>query len=104
MSARKRHEPNVLGARTKAALAAAKARGAKLGGPKLAQARKVALEAIGAAADNHAANVLPIIREIRKAGASTLRDIADAFNARGVKTARGGQWYATTVSNVLARA
>ena len=53
---------------------------------------------------NHAANVLPIIREIRKAGASTLRDIADALNARGIQTARGGQWYATTVSNVLARA
>jgi hypothetical protein len=39
-----------------------KARGVKLGGPKLAQARKVALEIIGAAADDHAANVLPNIR------------------------------------------
>jgi hypothetical protein len=76
----------------------------KLGGPKLVQAPKAALETIGAAADNHAANVLPIIREIRKAGATTLREIADALNARGVQTARGGRWYATTVSNVLARA
>ena len=74
-------ERTMIGARTKAALAAAKARGVKLGGPKLAQARKVALETIGAAADNHAANVLPIIREIRKAGATTLREIADALNA-----------------------
>lgn len=97
-------ERAMIGARTKAALAAAKARGVKLGGPKLAQARKVALEAIGAAADNHAANVLPLIREIKKAGASTLREIADALNARGVSTARGGRWYAMTVSNVLARA
>jgi DNA invertase Pin-like site-specific DNA recombinase len=97
-------ERAMIGARTKAALAAAKARGVKLGGPKLAQARKAALETIGAAADSHAANVLPIIREIRKAGATTLREIADALNARGVQTARGGQWFAMTVRNVLARA
>jgi Recombinase len=62
------------------------------------------LKTIGAAADGHAANVLPIIQEIRKAGATTLREIADALNARGVATARGGRWYAMTVSNVLARA
>jgi DNA invertase Pin-like site-specific DNA recombinase len=97
-------ERAMIGARTKAALAAAKARGVKLGGPKLAQARKMALETIGAAADSHAANVLPIIREIRKAGATTLREIAEALNARGVQTARGGQWHAMTVRNVLARA
>jgi Recombinase len=47
--------------------------------------------------------VLPIIREIKRAGARTLREIADALNARGVATARGGQWYAMMVSNVLAR-
>ena len=97
-------ERTMIGHRTKVALAAAKARGVKLGGPKLAQARKVALETIGAAADTHAANVLPIIREIRRAGATTLREIADALNGRGVATARGGRWYAMTVSNVLARA
>jgi DNA invertase Pin-like site-specific DNA recombinase len=97
-------ERAMISTRTKAALAQAKARGVKLGGPKLDQARKAALETIGAAADNHAANVLPIIREIRKAGATTLSGIADALNARGVQTARGGRWYAMTVSNVLARA
>ena len=97
-------ERAMIGTRTKAALAAAKARGVKLGGPKLAQARKMALETIGAAADNHAANVLPIIREIRKAGATTLREIADALNARGFSTARGGRWHASSVNNVLARA
>jgi hypothetical protein len=75
-----------------------------LGGPRLAQARKVALEIMGAAVDNHAANVLPIIREIKKAGATTPREIADALNARGVATARGGRWHAMTVSNLLARA
>lgn len=94
----------MISVRTKAALAAAKARGVKLGGPNLAQARKAALETIEATADQHAADVLPIIQAIRRAGATTLREIAEALNARGVATARGGQWYAMTVSNVLARA
>jgi hypothetical protein len=44
------------------------------------------------------------IREVQKAGARTLREIADALNARGVPTARAGRWFATSVSNVLARA
>ena len=96
-------ERAMISTRTKAALKAAKARGVKLGGPKLAQARKVALETIGAAADNHAANVLPVIREIRKAGATTLREIADALNARGIPTARGGRWHASTVNNIVGR-
>ncbi len=60
---------------------------------------------IEANADRHAANnVLPIIKEIQRAGATSLRAIADALNARGVPTARGGQWQAQTISNLLARA
>jgi hypothetical protein len=41
----------------------------KLGGPKLAQAREVAVEVIEVNADRHAANVLPIIPEVQRAGA-----------------------------------
>jgi hypothetical protein len=67
-------------------------------------ARKGALEAVTAEADRFAANVLPIIREAQKAGAATLREIAAALNARGVATARGGQWHVTSVSNILSRA
>jgi hypothetical protein len=63
----------------------------KLGGPKLAQARKAAAKAIGVNADRHAANVLPIIREIQRAGAASLRAIAEALNARGVATAANGK-------------
>ena len=101
-------ERALISVRTKAALAAAKARGVTLGNPKLSEARQAAHKAAAvaneAAADQHAANVLPIIRQIKRAGATTLREIANALNERGVQTARGGQWHATTVSNVLARA
>jgi DNA invertase Pin-like site-specific DNA recombinase len=97
-------ERAMIAARTRDALSRAKARGVKLGGPKLAQARKAALRAIEGNADSYAANVLPIIREIQRAGATSLRAIADALNARGVATARGGRWQPQTVSNVLARA
>jgi DNA invertase Pin-like site-specific DNA recombinase len=80
----------LISTRTRQALAAAKARGITLGNPKLHVARRGAVEAVKAAADRYAANVLPIIREAQKAGATTLRDIANALNARGVATARGG--------------
>lgn len=76
----------------------------KLGGPKLAQARKAGVKAIEANADRHAVNVLPIIREVQRAGAKSLRAIAEGLNARGIPTARSGRWQAMTVSNVLARA
>jgi DNA invertase Pin-like site-specific DNA recombinase len=101
-------ERSLISTRTKAALEAAKARGVKLGNPQLDKARGAAHAAAavanGAAAERHASSVLPMIREVRKAGAQTLREIAEALNARGIQTARGGQWYATTVRNVLARA
>jgi DNA invertase Pin-like site-specific DNA recombinase len=96
-------ERAMIATRTRDALRRAKARGVKLGGPKLAQARKQAVKAIEANADRHAANVMPIIKEIQRAGARSLRAIAEALNARGVPTARGGRWQAMTVSNVLVR-
>lgn len=96
-------ERSLIATRTRQALKAAKARGVTLGNPRLSEARENAVDALRAAADRHAANVLPIIREAQKAGAKTLREIANVLNARGVSTARGGQWYATSVKNMLAR-
>jgi hypothetical protein len=65
--------------------------------------RKSAVASIKAGADQHAANVLPIIKEAQKAGATTLRAVAEALNARGISTARGGNWHAMSVKNVLDR-
>src|SRR6202163_2208917 len=96
-------ERSLISTRTRQALAAAKARGVVLGSPKLAQARKGAVAAVKAEADRHAANILPVIREAQKAGATTLRAVAEALNARGISTARGGSWHAMSVKNVLDR-
>ena len=41
-------------------------------------------------ADRFAANVLPVLEQIKASGATSLRAIAKALNARGVATARGG--------------
>jgi DNA invertase Pin-like site-specific DNA recombinase len=97
-------ERALISTRTRQALAAAKDRGVILGSPKLHAARKNAVASIRAEADKHAANILPIIKEAQRAGATTLRQIAEALNARGVATARGGQWHATSVKNMLDRA
>jgi DNA invertase Pin-like site-specific DNA recombinase len=94
----------LISARTKSALAAAKARGQKLGNPNLAAAREAGAVVLRAKADRHAANVLPIIAEIQRTGATTLRAIAHALNKRGISTPRGRQWEAMSVKNTLARA
>jgi DNA invertase Pin-like site-specific DNA recombinase len=96
-------ERALISGRTKSALAAAKAKGVKLGNPRIEAARSRAVASLQAEADRAASNVLPIIAEIRKSGATTLRAIAEALNARGVPTPRGGRWHAMSVRNVLAR-
>jgi DNA invertase Pin-like site-specific DNA recombinase len=93
----------LISSRTRQALAAAKARGVALGSPKLHLAREAAAVAVKAEADRHAANVLPIIKEAQRAGARTLRTMAEALNARGVATAQGGEWHPMSVKNLLDR-
>jgi hypothetical protein len=75
---------------TNAALAAAKARGTKLGSPRLAEAR-AATNAASREADCHAALVLPAILPLREQG-MTSREIANELRERGVPTARSGKW------------
>lgn len=96
-------ERALIASRTRSALAAAKARGVELGNPHLDIAQARAVETIKRQANQAAANVLPIIAEIQRSGATTLRAIAEALNARGVATPRGGQWHAMSVRNVLHR-
>ena len=97
------HEREIISARTSAALKAAKARGKRLGNPKLSDARRLAVAARKDSADRYSANVLPVIREIQASGVKSLRAIARALAARGVPTARGGSWTAVQVSDILER-
>ena len=104
------HEAKQISERTKAALKVAKARGVKLGAanpliaakgvPALQKARGGQIQR----ADQRAAEILPIIDGIRAVGITTLDGIADALSKRGVATARGGQWYPSTVRRILMRA
>src|SRR3954467_14292062 len=97
-------ERAIISARTKAALHAKKARGEPLGNrTTLAEAQAKGASSNRAAADQFAANVLPVIRQIQATGVTTLADLAEALNARGVATARGRRWHAMSVRNVLAR-
>jgi DNA invertase Pin-like site-specific DNA recombinase len=90
------HEREMISARTKAALAAAKARG-----QVLADAAKLGREVAKANAQRFAANVLPIIEEIERSGVTSHNAIAAKLNERNVRTARGGKWTHVQVGAVL---
>lgn len=96
-------ERAMISARTTAALAAAKAKGTRLGNPHIAEAQAKGTASVKAEAERFAANILPIIKPLRDGGA-TLRQIATILNERGIETARGGKWAATQVNDILKRA
>jgi DNA invertase Pin-like site-specific DNA recombinase len=98
MAAVAEHEAEAISLRTKAALAAAKARGVKLGGN--AEGAATGTKIWKAQAAERRAGYAPIIAEIRASGITSFRGIAGALNDRGVKTPRGGEWTATQVSRV----
>jgi DNA invertase Pin-like site-specific DNA recombinase len=84
--------------RTRAALAAAKARGVKLGTHgKVLGARK------RADADRFAETVRPAFIEARNAGCTSLREYAAHLSCARTPTPNGGRWHASNVSLVLRR-
>ena len=102
------HEREMISARTTAALAAAKARGVRLGNPNLRggnpAASRLASAAKSALANEYAADGQPFIDAARRAGADTLGQIAKALIARGVRTPSGGQrWTHVQVRRTLRR-
>ena len=103
------HEAKAISTRTKDALAAAKARGRRLGGdrgnlPAVAkEGAKASIVARIVKATNRALDLAPIIEELKAAGAVSLRQIAAGLNDKGIRTARGGAWSAVQVQRVLER-
>jgi DNA invertase Pin-like site-specific DNA recombinase len=110
MAAVAEHEAEAISDRTKAALASAKARGVSLGGvrmnhkPFTAKARAKGPKVIAARALERAADLAPMLAELRASGVTTLHGIAAALNESSIPTASGaGRWQATSVSRLLAR-
>lgn len=100
-------ERKMISARTRAALAAAKAQGRKLGNPANLSNRKLgtlrANEVKAKKAAGRAEDLAPVIADIQAGGAVSLRQIAAALNARGIPAARGGRWSAVQVARVVER-
>ena len=99
-------ERHAISARTKAALAAAKARGVKLGGRpenlknfELGWRRSAEKRKTKAA--NFASDLLPVIEAIRAEGITSFGGIAKALNERGIPTARGGRWKTVQVQRAI---
>lgn len=103
-------EAGLISERTRAALAAAKARGVKLGNPNGARAlrgkqvgNKEAVAKVKANAAQRASTLRPMLEDLRTQGVSSVRAIASVLNARGVLTSRGGVWHPTSVARLLRR-
>jgi DNA invertase Pin-like site-specific DNA recombinase len=92
------HERTLISDRTKAALAAAKARGVRLGanGAALARQRREA-------ATSFALTMRAAVRSARGQGANTLAQIAEALNDSGLRTREGAEWRVGTVHRLLHR-
>ena len=103
-------EREAISRRTKEALAAARARGVRLGNPNgaasLRRAGKggVALRAtVSANAEAFATDLAAVVEDVRAAGHVSLRAIAAELTARGIQTRRGGHWQVSNVKGLLGR-
>lgn len=75
-----------------------------LGNPNPEPAARKGRRTLIKQADDYAAKVMPVVRELERQGFRTLRDIARGLAQRGIETRRGNtNWGASQVSNLLKR-
>lgn len=100
------HEAQLIRERTRAALAAARARGVKLGGDRgnlrlaARKGREASASARASRAQARATDLAPLLRDLREEGYS-FRRIASELEARGIAASRGGSWSTSQVSRML---
>lgn len=95
------HEREMISTRTKAALAAAKARGVKLGGLR-GDAHLIAAQANRVKARQRAQTTLAVVEQIRRSGIVSQAGIARELTARGIPTSRGkAQWHQGSVRQLM---
>ncbi|MCK1508398.1 recombinase family protein [Bradyrhizobium sp. 18] len=101
-------EAGLISARTKAALAAAKARGQQLGGHRggtvSKQTRAMGRDEQVKQAQRRANDLAPLLKQLRAQGMESTTEVARALTAMGIPTARGKvRWSAPAVALVEAR-
>lgn len=96
MAAIAEHEARTVSERTKAALAALKARGVKLGNPRWQDGLAKAREARKAQSPKPPQAVVDMIHKLRLEG-GTLRGIADKLNALKIRTPLGYRWHPSAI-------
>lgn len=110
MSVLAQQESRQISDRTRRAMQAGKERGQTFGNPNGAAALRRAgkgnsdaIQAVQARANARAHDLSDTLEDLESKGFTTLKAQANELNRRGIKTARGGQWHASSVSNLRKR-
>jgi len=102
-------EAGLIAQRTRAALAAARARGRQLGrrnkdfGQYASVGGKAGSVVRNERANRYADDLRRYVEKIRDSGAESLREIGDALNERGLLTPRGREWSPVQVQRLMTR-
>jgi DNA invertase Pin-like site-specific DNA recombinase len=103
-------EAKAISERTKAAMQAAKERGRTFGNPygaaslrRAGKGNAASVQTLKERANARAADLSDTLQDLEQKGFVTLQVQASELNRRGIKTARGGRWHASSVSNLRRR-